>query len=159
VPLGIARAGAGAELIAKLKLFAATGIVASLQFLQKKRATLAAAVRLIRNIGTNALHKVRQGVSPALRRWLRAVAGQSRSKLGAGLAVTALGLALVIVFASGRHGRLEAPNAGTPSQPPGPSVAFAEERPLRDAKDEFTRTNLRYCTFQQVRLESLGPIT
>src|SRR5262249_1990851 len=36
---------------------------------------------------------------------------------------------------------------------------FAEERPLRDSKIEFTRANLRYCTFQQIRLEALGPIT
>jgi peptidoglycan hydrolase-like protein with peptidoglycan-binding domain len=38
-------------------------------------------------------------------------------------------------------------------------MQLAEERPLRDAEHEFTRANLRYCTFQQIRLEALGPIT
>src|SRR5262249_13321202 len=120
---------------------------------------LAAAVPLLRNIGANAFHELRQGGAPAVRRRLRAIAGQSGGKLGAALALAALGSALVIVFVAGRHGRLEAPNEGAPSQPPAPSVAFAEERPLRDSKEEFTRANLRYCTFQQIRLESLGPIT
>ena len=160
VPLGIARVGVGADLIAMLRSFAAAGIGASLQFLQKKRADLAVAVPLLRKIGTKPLHKLRQGVAPALRQRLGAVVRHSDKKVGAGLALEALGLVLVIVFVSGRHGRLEAPsNDGAPSQPPGPSVALAEERPLRDSKEEFTRANLRYYTFQQIRLEALGPIT
>jgi peptidoglycan hydrolase-like protein with peptidoglycan-binding domain len=54
---------------------------------------------------------------------------------------------------------LEQPSNDGAAPAPAPSVALAEERPLRDSQDEFTRANLRYCTFQQIRLEALGPIT
>jgi peptidoglycan hydrolase-like protein with peptidoglycan-binding domain len=46
----------------------------------------------------------------------------------------------------------------TQTRAPG-AEQLGEERPLRNSPLEYTRANLRYCTFQQIRLEALGPIT
>src|SRR5262249_15609537 len=106
-----------------------------------------------------ALHRLHQGAGPAVRQRLAAMATLPVNKIGAGLALAALGAALIFVFVSGRNNRLATP-LDEGAQTPGPAaVQFAEEGPLRDSKIEFTRANLRYCTFQQIRLEALGPIT
>src|SRR5262249_18015358 len=119
----------------------------------------AAAVPVFRSVAANAVHRLHQGAGSALRRRLGAIGGLSCNKVGAGLALAALGAALILVFASGRSDRVTtALDAGAQAQ--GPAVIqFAEERPLRESKLEFTRANLRYCTFQQIRLEAVGPIT
>jgi peptidoglycan hydrolase-like protein with peptidoglycan-binding domain len=158
VPLGIAHAGARVDFVA-LRSFVATGIAASTKFLQRACREIAAAISVLLRHGANALRRLREGGAPALRQRLNALAKNSGRKVGAGLALAALGLALVIVFVSG-HGRFEQPsNDGASALTPPPSAALVEERPLRDSPHEFTRANLRYCTFQQIRLEALGPIT
>jgi peptidoglycan hydrolase-like protein with peptidoglycan-binding domain len=161
VPLGVAQARYPADLTETLRLFVAARIGASVQLLQKARRELAAAVPVFRGIGATALHRLRQSRASALPARLSAIAGNSRTKVGAGLAFVALGFALVLVFVSGRPGRVAPPsNEGTPTaQTQGAGAAFAEERPPGGARIEFTRANLRYCTFQQIRLEALGPIT
>jgi len=158
VPLGVVRSGGRTDLITALRLFVAAQIGAGRQFLERTHRELAAAVPVLRRIGANALPRLRPCRIAALRQRLSAIA---KSKAGAGLALAALGLALVVVLVSGRNGRLAAPShEGAPLQSEGPAVTqFAEERPLRDSAHEFTRANLRYCTFQQIRLEALGPIT
>jgi peptidoglycan hydrolase-like protein with peptidoglycan-binding domain len=161
VPLGIGQRGNRIDVTAILRLFAAAGIGAGAQFLQRARRAIAAAVPVLRDIGDSALRRLRETGTPALQQALSAISGNPRRKLAAGLGLAGLGLALVLVFVSGRHGRLLSPSdEGAPSQAQGSgAVQFAEDRPLRDAKDEFTRANVRYCTFQQIRLEALGPIT
>jgi peptidoglycan hydrolase-like protein with peptidoglycan-binding domain len=161
VPLGVAQAGNRIDVTATLRLFAAAGIGASVQLLHKARRDLAAAVPVFRNIGVHALHGLHHRAALALPARLSAIAGNSRSKVGAGLALSALGLALVVVFVSGRIDRSVPPSdEDGPTQAQGSgAVQLAEERPLRGAEHEFTRANLRYCTFQQIRLEALGPIT
>jgi peptidoglycan hydrolase-like protein with peptidoglycan-binding domain len=157
VPLGIAHARAGVDVVARLRSFVAAGVGAHRQFL--RRAHRQIAVVLLR-VGANALHRLRHDGAPALRRRLGALAAPSGKKVGAGLALGAVGLALLITFVSSRPGRVDQPTIDAASlQTPPSSVALAEERPLRDSPDEFTRANLRYCTFQQIRLEALGPIT
>jgi peptidoglycan hydrolase-like protein with peptidoglycan-binding domain len=158
VPLGLARGRYRAELTETLRLFVATRIGVGVQLVNKARRELAAAVPAFRDIGATALHRLRQSRTSTLPARLSAIAGHSGTKVGAGLALVALGLALVLVFVSGRFGRLAPPaNESAPTQPP--SAAFAEERPPGGTRIEFTRGNLRYCTFQQIRLEALGPIT
>ncbi len=161
VPLGVAQAGNRIDVTAALRLFAAAGIGVGVQLLHRTCRDLAAAVPVFRNIGVHALHKLHHRGALALPARLSAIAGNSRSKVGAGLALSTLGLALVVVFVSGRIDQSAPPSdEGGPSQAQGyGALQLAEERPLRDAEHEFTRANLRYCTFQQIRLEALGPIT
>ena len=160
VPLGIARADNRIDPRAPLRLVVVAWIGASAALLQIARYGLAVAVPFLRNIGADVLGRLR--ASGASARRLSALTGNSSMKIAAGLALAALGLALVLVQVSGRLGRLRAPSNETSpiSQTQGASAApLAEERPLREAGLEFTRGNLRYCTFQQIRLEALGPLT
>lgn len=161
VPLGVAQAGNRIDVTAALRLCAAAGIGVGVQLLDKARQDLAAAVPGFRNVGVRALHGLHHRGALGLLARLSAIAGKSHSKVGAGLALSALGLALVVVFVSGRIDRSAPPSVeDAPSQAQGSgAMQLAEERPLRDAEHEFTRANLRYCTFQQIRLEALGPIT
>ena len=158
VPLGIARTGNRIDGRGTLRLFAAAGIGAGVQLLRRARRDLAAAVPVFRNVGIRALPRLHHRGALARR---SPIAGNSGSKVGAGLALSTLGLALVVVFVSGRIDQSAPPSdEGGPSQAQGyGALQLAEERPLRDAEHEFTRANLRYCTFQQIRLEALGPIT
>jgi peptidoglycan hydrolase-like protein with peptidoglycan-binding domain len=159
VPLGVVRPGDRTDPTAALRLFVAAGVGAGTQFLERAHRNSAAAARVFRSVGANALHRLHQGAGPAVRRRLGAIAGLSVNKVGAGLALAALGAALVLVFVSGRNNRLAAPSDEGAHTPSPAAIQFAEERPLRESKDEFTRANLRYCSFQQIRLEALGPIT
>jgi peptidoglycan hydrolase-like protein with peptidoglycan-binding domain len=161
VPLGVVQAGGRTDLITALRLFVAARIGAGRQFLERAHRQLAASAPVLRRIGANALPGLRRGATAALRQRLSAIANNPGSKVGAALALAALGLALVVVVVSGRNGRLaSSSDEGAPLQSQGPAAtAFAEERPPRDSEHEFTRANLRYCTFQQIRLEALGPIT
>jgi hypothetical protein len=143
VPLGIARAGAGVDVVARLRSFVAAGIGASTRFLRRAHRTIAAAVAALLRIGANAVHRLRHDGVPALRQRVAGLAAPSGRKVGAGLALGALGVALVITFVSGRHGRLEQPSNDDASSPTPVSTALAEERPLRDSPDEFTRANMR----------------
>lgn len=92
---------------------------------------------------------------------LNAIPGNAGIKLG-GAALAAVGLALALIYTSGYFARSMRPSEDAApiaqTQPAG-AEQLTEERPLRESKGEFTRANLRYCTFQQIRLEALGPIT
>jgi peptidoglycan hydrolase-like protein with peptidoglycan-binding domain len=159
IPLGVVRRGYRSDLPAVLRSFVGTRIGAGTRFLEQAYRKLATAVPVCRNIGARALHRFRHGGVSALRQQLSAIARPSVSKVGAGMVLTAFGLALVLLFVSSRSGRLVAPSEeGAPQAPP-LSTAFAEERPVREANHEYTRANVRYCTFQHIRLEALGPIT
>jgi peptidoglycan hydrolase-like protein with peptidoglycan-binding domain len=160
VPLGIAQAGNRINLPATLRLFAAAAIGAVVRLLHNARREINATVPVLRNIGGSVLHRLRESRARALRQRLSALIGNSRSKVGAGVALAGLGLALGVVLLSGRTDRSAAPSdEGAPSAQGFGAIELAEERPLRDDPHEFTRANLRYCTFQQIRLEALGPIT
>ena len=160
VPLGIARTGNRIDLPATLRLFAAAGIGAVVWLLHKARREIAGTVPVLRNIGGSALYRLRESRALALRGRLSAFVRNSRSKVAAGVALAVLGLGLLVVLVSGRTDRSVAPSdEDAPSAQGFGTVELAEERPLRDDPHEFTRPNLRYCTFQQVRLEALGPIT
>jgi peptidoglycan hydrolase-like protein with peptidoglycan-binding domain len=160
VPLGAVRPRDRTGPTAAVRLFVAAGIGVGTQFLGRAHRRLAAAVPVCRNVGANALRRLPQGAGSAVRQRLGAIAGVlSRKKLGAGLALAALGAALILVFVSGRGDRVAAPpDEGAQTQGPA-AIQLAEERPLRESNLEFTRANLRYCTFQQIRLEAVGPIT
>jgi peptidoglycan hydrolase-like protein with peptidoglycan-binding domain len=134
IPLGVARAPPRPDLIAAL------------------RSVVARRIRAFAPLLRQALLRLR----------LSAIPRSANIKLGMGLAAAALGLALGLSYASGRFTQWIPPSEdGAPivqTQPAGAEQS-AEERPLRDAKGELTRANLRYCSFQQIRLEALGPIT
>jgi peptidoglycan hydrolase-like protein with peptidoglycan-binding domain len=92
---------------------------------------------------------------------LNAIPGNAGIKLG-GAALATVGLAAAFIYISGYFARSMRPSedaAPVAQTQPAGAEQFAEERPLREGKGEFTRANLRYCTFQQIRLEALGPIT
>jgi peptidoglycan hydrolase-like protein with peptidoglycan-binding domain len=85
-------------------------------------------------------------------------------RLYAVLGAAALGSSLVLLYLPARLG---APASQAPDFP-GPPVFQArapatapavEERPAQGPGVEFSRANIRYCTFQQIRLEALGPVT
>ncbi|MBV8754804.1 MAG: peptidoglycan-binding protein [Hyphomicrobiales bacterium] len=160
IPPGIEQASPWPELIASLRSVFAAGIRPVAPLLPQARHALARVVPIVRNLHTPALDAIRRHGAPVLRLRPRAIPGNAAVKTGAALAVAVLGAVGGLIYASGRF---------TPSLPPlDPPIAhtqpaaaeqFAEERPLRDSKLEFTRANLRYCTFEQIRLEALGPIT
>jgi len=157
VPLGIARAGRRLELIAKLRSVFAPRMRAIAPLLP-----LAGVISSFRKVHTRALDAMRRHGAPVLRLRPTALSGDAGLKIGAALAVAALGLAVGFIYLSGRFApSLSAADDGAPvaqTQTAG-AEQFAEERPLRNTDLEFTRANLRYCTFQQIRLEALGPIT
>ena len=154
IPLAVARAHRRPDLIAALRSVVARRIGALARVLQQPCHQFAGASPILRNACARAVDVM------GLR--MRPKAIPRNIKLGAALALAALGFALAFIYASGRF-------AGSlpPSEDGGPiaqmqqasAEQLAEERPLRDGKGEFTRANLRYCTFQQIRLEALGPIT
>jgi hypothetical protein len=98
-----------------------------------------------------------------LRFRLGSTATHPHIKLGVALGAGALVLGLVLVKLPVRLGVPALPSdfPGTPArQMSAPADAPAtEERPTAGIGVEFSRANIRYCTFQQVRLEALGPVT
>jgi peptidoglycan hydrolase-like protein with peptidoglycan-binding domain len=148
-PLGIGHTGPRPELIANLRSVLALRMRAG-------------ALPILRNLCTRVFDAMRRHGALVLRLRPIAIPGNAGLKLGAGLALAVLGLAVGLIYTSGRFVRsLPASDDGAPiaqTQAAG-AEQFAEDRPLRDAKVEFTRANVRYCTFQQIRLEALGPIT
>jgi len=158
--LGVAPVHARADLIATLRSLLAARIRAFAPLLQQARRPFAAIVPILRN--ACAVDAVRRHGAPFLRMWRSAIPGSAGIKLGGALAIAALALALAVIYASGRFAPSLAPSedgAQIAQTQPASADQLAEERPLRDGKGEFTRANLRYCTFQQIRLEALGPIT
>ena len=161
IPLGIAQSRHRPRLIATMRLFVAAHVRAGGPVLERSRRALAAAVALLRNMGAHTFESVRERAVSGLRFWPAAISRNAAIKIGTGLAVAALGLSLALMDSYGRLSRTLSPSDGggpaAQTQVPDPGQ-FAEERPLRNAL-EFTRANLRYCTFQQIRLETPGPIT
>src|SRR5262249_47960046 len=126
------------------------------------RRALAGTFPILRNLCARAFDVMRRHGAPLLRLRPIAIPGSAGPKITAALAVAVLGFAMSFIYASGRFGRsLPASDEGAPvvQAPAAGAEQFPEDRPLRDAKVEFTRANVRYCTFQQIRLEALGPIT
>jgi hypothetical protein len=92
--------------------------------------------------------------------WLVSTEKNKHVKIGA-VATAALTLSIVLVQLAS-NGRWFLPLRDAPVTPQ-PDVSIAaqtvEERAPGVGDIEFTRANIRYCTFQQIRLEALGPIT
>lgn len=162
IPLTIGQAGHRPELMASLRSVVAARIRAVAPLLPHARHALAGVIPILWTLRACAFDALRRHGALVLRLRPIAISGNTGIKMGAALAVAALGLAIGLVYTSGRFARsLPRSDDGTPVaqvQPAG-TEQFPEERPLRDSKLEFTRANLRYCTFQQIRLEALGPIT
>jgi peptidoglycan hydrolase-like protein with peptidoglycan-binding domain len=160
VPLGIAHPRP--DLIAKLRAIVVAPIRALMPLRKQARHLFAGVVPILRNACARAFDALRRHGAPILRTRPNAIPGNAGIKLGGALALAALGLALAFIYASGRFARSLPPSQdGAPiaQSQPADAEQLAEERPLRGGKGEFTRANLRYCTFQQTRLEALGPIT
>ena len=156
IPLGLARAHPRPDDIATLRSVVAARIRACARVLQQPLHRFAGVVSILRNTCVRAVDVTGLWGRP------NAIPSNARLKLGGALALAALGFGLAFLYASGRFApSLASPEAGGPIALTQQASAeqFAEERPLRDGKGEFTRANLRYCTFQQIRLEALGPIT
>jgi peptidoglycan hydrolase-like protein with peptidoglycan-binding domain len=84
-------------------------------------------------------------------------------KLCVGSAAVVLALGAMIGFLSGRFDSRavlssDFPEAPWPARAPAPASAL-EERPVVGSNVELSAANIRYCTFQQIRLEALGPLT
>jgi peptidoglycan hydrolase-like protein with peptidoglycan-binding domain len=162
VPLGIAQAASRPELIAKFRSVFAARMRAVAPLLPQARQPLGGLIPIFRNARTRTLEAVRRHSAPVLRLRQIAFPGNAGVKIGAALAVAVLGVAVSLIYASGRLARSLPPSddGALLAQTQTAGVGqFPEERPLRDSKLEFTRANVRYCTFQQIRLEALGPIT
>ena len=162
ISLGVAQAQPRPDVIATLRSLVSTRIRAFAPLLQQARHQFGGGVLILRNASAHAFDAVRRHGAPILRMRPNAISRNAGIKFGGALALATLGLTLALIYASGRFAR------SLPSSEDGAPIAqtqltgaeqSAEERPLRDSKGEFTRANLRYCTFQQIRLEALGPIT
>jgi peptidoglycan hydrolase-like protein with peptidoglycan-binding domain len=169
VPLGLAPGGNWAGRTAALRSFVAARTCASLLILREALRTVRRAVPVradlaasFDKLGVKFLQTMRRrrGSNPRLR--LSSLGTSFGIKISAALAVAALGLSLALVHLSGRLGWLVPSwDAGPPTlegQPPA-AAQVAEERPPGGTGVDFSRANIRYCTFQQIRLEALGPIT
>src|SRR5262249_33170045 len=167
VPLGIARGSNRVSRPAALRSFVAKLVDASLLQAGNALLVVARAVMCLRavstelagTLGRKLLQETKhRGASARLR--LSSLERRQRIKISA-IAAVALGLSFIIVQLSGGAWQAVPRDATVvPSPPDVPgAVQVAEERPLATADGEFTRANLRYCTFQHIRLEALGPIT
>jgi peptidoglycan hydrolase-like protein with peptidoglycan-binding domain len=158
IPPGIEQASLHPGLIAKVRSLLVERMRAVAPLLPQARHALGGGVRILRSLRTHALDAIRRHGAPVLRPI--AFPGGPAVKIGAALAVAVLGAAAGLIYASGRFtASLPPSDAPLAQAQPAAAEEFAEERPLRDSRLEFTRANLRYCTFQQIRLEALGPIT
>jgi peptidoglycan hydrolase-like protein with peptidoglycan-binding domain len=147
VPLGVARGGGWAQGTARLG-----GRLLHL------REVFATPVQRVRALGISALQTIRRSHVSVPRLRLSSLTTPAGIKIGAGAALATLASSLIIVHLSGRllpASDMAAPSAGTQA----PAAQSDEERPTGGVGVELTRANLRYCTFQQIRLEALGPIT
>jgi hypothetical protein len=167
VPLGPAGdAGLSVHAAALAKFVVARiGVAASIlrEGLEAFRGAVAAhggPAACLRNFGVELRRNMRRGPS---RFRLGSTAAHRNVKLVAALGAVALVLSLALVKFPGRVG-----SPALPSDFPGPparqtsapaDAPASEERPAAGIGLEFSRANIRYCTFQQVRLEALGPVT
>jgi Putative peptidoglycan binding domain len=170
VPLGPAGDGGLSVHAAALGKFvvARIGVAASIlrEGLEATRGAVAAhggPTAYLRNLGAELRRNMRRDRESGSRLRLGSIAAHPNVKLGAALGAVALVLSVVLVKFPGRVGSPTLPSdfLGTPNrQASAPADAPAsEERPAAGIGVEFSRANIRYCTFQQVRLEALGPVT
>jgi peptidoglycan hydrolase-like protein with peptidoglycan-binding domain len=170
VPLGPAGDGGlsvHADALAKF-VVARIGVAASVlrEGLEAIRGAVAAhggPAGYLRNLGAALRRNLRRDQESGLRFRLRSIAAHPNVKLCAALGAVALVVSLVLVKLPARIGSLTPSSdfPGTPArQASAPADAPAsEERPAAGIGLEFSRANIRYCTFQQIRLEALGPVT
>jgi peptidoglycan hydrolase-like protein with peptidoglycan-binding domain len=167
VPLGIRRHANWANGTGALRSFVAKLAQSSLVHGANALLIVRSAVKCLRRVATELvctggrklLQEVEQrGANARLR--LGSIERSQRIGISA-IAAVALGLSFMIVQLSGGAWRVASRDAtAVPAQPDASSaVQVAEERPPAAADGEFARANIRYCTFQQIRLEALGPIT
>jgi peptidoglycan hydrolase-like protein with peptidoglycan-binding domain len=170
VPLG---AASGADwsrhaAAARSRVVACIGVSASVvrQGLRATRGAIAARAPMafVRRFGAELRQRLRRDWDSALRSRFLSMGAHSKVKLYAALGAAALGSSLVLLYLPGRLGSTasQAPDFPGPQvwQARAPATAPAvEERPAEGRGVEFSRANIRYCTFQQIRLEALGPVT
>jgi peptidoglycan hydrolase-like protein with peptidoglycan-binding domain len=170
VPLRPAGDGGSSVRAAALAKFvvARVGVAASVlrEGLEAIRGAVAAhggPAAYLRNLGAAPRRYLRPDQVSGLRfRWC-AIAAHPGVKLCAALGAVALVASLVLVKFPGRVGSLT-PSSDFPGTPARQTSAAAdapasEERPAAGIGLELSRANIRYCTFQQTRLEALGPVT
>ena len=170
VPLG---AASGADwsrhlAAARARVVACIGVSASVvrQGLRATRGAIAtrAPVAFLRRFGAALRPRLRRGWDARPRFRFLPMGAPRNVKLYAAFGAAALGSSLVLLYLPGRLGSSvsQAPDFPGPPvwQARGPVAASAvEERPAQGPGVEFSRANIRYCTFQQIRLEALGPVT
>lgn len=116
------------------------------------------------NAGAAILHAVAsilRGMLATIRHGIAARRRPGNLKLYVAFGAAALGLTLAVVYLPARLGSrasLSSDFPGTPEWQPRTPTA-PEERPAAGTGAQFTQANIRYCTFQQIRLEALGPVT
>jgi len=155
---GVVRGRHRARPIADLRRLISAGVIARVPVLRDICARAAAAVLSLRTGPAVAFHGARQALVSAPRFQLTSIAVNRGVKIAGGLAVAVLAVSLALVQLSGRLGR-PLPQSEPSEMQASPAAQAAEERPSGVGGIEFTRSNMRYCTFQQIRLEALGPIT
>src|SRR5262249_28743243 len=123
IPIGIGQAGHRRQLIANLRLVAAAPMRA------------VGLLPILWNLAASPLGALRRHGVPVLRLRPVAISGNTGVKIGAALAVAALGLAVGLIYSSGRFARsLPRSDDGAPvaqTQAAG-AEQFLEDRPLRD---------------------------
>jgi peptidoglycan hydrolase-like protein with peptidoglycan-binding domain len=169
VPLGLAAGGNRASQIAALRSLVAERIGASVSIVREEFRTIRgavaarAAVPSFRKLGFELRRRMRSSRESAPRVRSSSIGTSFSLKLFAAFGAAALGLTLVVVILFGRLGSPATSSADFPGAPTwqtsAPAAQTPEERPAVGIGVEFTRANIRYCTFQQIRLEALGPVT
>lgn len=153
---------------ARARVVAGIGVSASVvrQGLRATRGVIAARapVAFLRRFGAAVRPRLWRDWHARLRFRFLAMRAPRNVKLYAALGAAALGSIVALLYLPGRLGppASQAPDfPGPPAwQARGPATAPAvEERPAQGPGVEFSRANIRYCTFQQIRLEALGPVT
>jgi peptidoglycan hydrolase-like protein with peptidoglycan-binding domain len=168
VPLGAASGADWSRHVAAARSRVVVCIAVSASFVRRElsatRGAIAACapVAFFRRFGAALRQRLRRDWDAA---FLFLRTGAPRNvKLYAVLGAAAVGSCLVLLYLPGRLGSPASQVTDFPGPPAfqgrAPDAAPAvEERPAQGPGVEFSRANIRYCTFQQIRLEALGPVT
>ena len=170
VPLGAAGGDDWSRWKTEVQVLVAAGLKAGASILQSglefvRRAIamreVAAAYLSEVRVRLRATVRLRHGFGPRFP--LAPIAARANVRLLAAVGALAVASSLVVVTVCGRLGSPTPAPSALPGEAALPARAASapapEERPAAGPGVAFSQANLRYCIFQQIRLEALGPVT